>query len=160
MTLNRYATALLSFAVTIVGALVLIPADGFDLAAGIGLAVLAITTGAQLGLPLAPTRWQGLFKTGAVAVAAVLQALVPLLTGGVFNHVTIGLLVLTGLQAIAGEIGIQVRQTAALIDARDSNVITSLPVTATPPEIVTQEDLAVAAADTPALASAPTPSPV
>lgn len=159
MTINRYLTALLSFAVAVVGALVLIPVDSFDFTAGVGLALLAVITATQLGLPLAPTRWQGLFKTGAAVIVALLQGIVPLVTGGTYNHITIGLFVLAGLQVLAGEIGIHVRQTAALIDARDSKVITALPASATPLAIQSQDDVVVAAADTAVLANVPTPSP-
>lgn len=106
---NRYTAAFLSFALVIVGALVTIPSGAFDVTAGIQLAILGVTAAVTLFLPLSPTRWRGLFKTGSAAVLALLQALMPLILGGVYDRVTIGLVVLAILQAISAEMGVQMR---------------------------------------------------
>jgi hypothetical protein len=125
MTLNRYAAALISFGIIIVGALVAIPDGEFGVTAGIQLGILAISTAATYFIPLAPIRWQGIGKTGTAVALAALQALIPLITGGIYNRITIGLVVLAIVQALGTEFGVGIRKTAALIDARESGVITN-----------------------------------
>lgn len=131
-TSSRFLAAFLSFALTLVGALVTIPSGALNWQAGVQLVILGISTAVVLLLPLAPSaQWQGILKTGAAVVLAVLNGLTPLLLGGKYDHTTIGLIVLAGLQAVASEIGVQVR-TAPLIDATKTNVVTTLAPASTP----------------------------
>lgn len=149
MTTNRFLAALLSFALILVGAIVAIPAGEFDWKAGIQLAILGVSTGATLGLPLIPSiRWQGILKTGVPVLLALLSAVTPLIVGGKYDHVTVGLFVLGIMQALASEVGIMIRKTAAAADMQlTAAVDESKDLTPA------QRDAALATTDQPALAA-------
>lgn len=112
MVLNRYLTALLSLAITILTALVLIPSDQFHLGDPVvgQLIIMALAAIGTYIVPLLSGRWAGGLKTGLVILAAILSFLWPLLIGG---HLPSGMqwvmIILTGLQALATEVGVQVR---------------------------------------------------
>lgn len=113
MTLNRYSAALFAFALALVGAIVAIPAGSFDWKAGIQLGILGITTASTLGLPLVGVRWRASLKVLAAVFLTVLSALTPLIVGGEYNHVTIGLIVLSVLQVVSAQLGVAIRQDSA-----------------------------------------------
>jgi hypothetical protein len=109
-TSNKFLAAFLSFALVIVGALVTIPSGALDWKAGIQLGIIGLSAGVTLLLPLVPSlKWQGILKTGIPVLLAVLNGVTPLILGGRYDHATIGLIVLNGLQVLASEIGVQVR---------------------------------------------------
>lgn len=114
MTINRYWAALLTFALALVGAIVVIPSGALDWKAAVQLGILGVTTATTVGLPLLPegSRWRGAIKVGSAIVLAVLSALTPLILGGVYDHVTIGLIALSVLQVIAGQVGVVIRADA------------------------------------------------
>lgn len=109
-TSNKFLAAFLSFALVLLGALVSIPQGAFTWQAGIQIGILAVSTGATLGLKLVPSvKWQGVLKTGSAVILAILSGLTPLILGGKYDHVTIGLIVLAVVQVVASEIGVQAR---------------------------------------------------
>jgi len=110
MTINKYLAGLLSFALVILGALVAIPSGALDWKAAIQLAIVGVSAAITLLVPLVPSvKWQGILKTGIPVLLTVLNGLTPLIVGGVYDHVTIGLIVLNGFQVLASELGVQVR---------------------------------------------------
>jgi hypothetical protein len=107
--IKQYLAALLSLAITVLTALVAIP--HIDLTSGIQLAILGVSTLTTLWLPLLKNaKWQAALKTLSVLVLAALSGLTPLITGGTYDHLTIGLFVLNILSALAPEIGVQIRK--------------------------------------------------
>ena len=128
MTINRYWAAFLTFALALVGAIVVIPSGALDWKAAVQLALLGVTTATTVGLPLLPegSKWRGFWKIGAAVVLAVLSALTPLIVNGVYDHVTIGLIVLSVLQVIAGQVGVTIRE-----DAKKREDLSRLPVVKT-----------------------------
>ncbi len=139
MTTHKYSAALLSFALVLVGALVAIPRGAFDWQAAIQLAILGVSTGVTLFAPLAPGKWQGAIKTSSAVVLAILSGLTPLILGGVYDHVSIGLIVLAAFQALGSEIGVQARTDPSAVP---------LPVVSTDVESVPQVQAEVQAAVT------------
>jgi hypothetical protein len=113
-TSNKFLAAFLSFALVIVGALVTIPSGALDWKAAIQLGIIGLTAAVTLLLPLVPSaKWQGVLKTGIPVLLAILNGLTPLILTGRYDHATIGLIVLNGLQVLASEIGVQARIAAA-----------------------------------------------
>lgn len=117
-TSNRFLAAFLSFALVIVGALVTIPSGSLDWKAGVQLGIIGLSAGVTLLLPLVPSlKWQGILKTGIPVLLAILNGLTPLILAGRYDHATIGLIVLNGLQVLASEIGVQVRTFPTIVPA-------------------------------------------
>jgi hypothetical protein len=106
---KKYLSALVSLLITLGGALVIIPSGHLDWQAGVQLGILGVTTLTTLWLKLLPVKWQSVLKTGSAIVLAILGGLTPLILGGVYDHTTIGIIVLSVLQVIAPELGTLVR---------------------------------------------------
>jgi hypothetical protein len=75
-------------------------------------------------LPLMPGKWAGAAKTGAAIVAALATAVVPYALQGHLTPEQIMVVAIAVLNALGVEVGVQARKT--FIDARDTNVVTSL----------------------------------
>lgn len=156
--INRFLPPLLSTAILLFGGIQTAWADG-RLTTEELILLIPILAGAivTFWVPLFRGFWAGLWKTGAAALGALATLLLSLFVyGGVPAEawVVFGLAV---LNALATEIGVQVRQVAALVDARDSTSAPT-PAPAAARELATSE-LADAAADTRALESATPPLP-
>lgn len=156
--LNRFLPPLLTTAILLFGGLQTALADSVltteELILLLPILASAIVT---YWVPLVQVAWAGVLKTGAAGLGALATLLLSLFVyGGVPAQawIVFGLAV---LNALATEIGVQVRQAAALIDARDTNDITSLPAASV--RGLEQADLVAAAADTRALETATPPVP-
>lgn len=110
MTLNRYAAALLSIAIVILTAFVAIPADQLGPVTVGQLVVLGAGSIVTYLVPLLDGFWAGLFKTGAAIVAAVATAAIPLFTTGQITTVQVVVVILAALNALAVEVGVQIRK--------------------------------------------------
>lgn len=139
--LKQYGTALLSLAITLVTAIVAIPSGHLDWQNYIQIGLLGVTTLTQLWLPLLPSGWQAALKTISAVVIAVLSGLTPLILGGVYDHATIGIILLNVLQAVSGEVGVIVR--------------TNVPTGATVPKHVAAQVASAAPGGTPVQPSGP-----
>ena len=128
MVLNKYSAALLQIAIIVIGAYSLLQTP-VSPAAAWGLLVLGAQAVITYLVPLLSGRWAGGFKTGASIVIAVVGTLIPLIAqGGHLLPSQWAILILSGLNALAAEIGVQIRlDTPPLIDARVNNNVTSLP---------------------------------
>lgn len=118
---RKYAAALLPAAIVLLGALQTALADSVIDATEGGqlLALLAGVGGAYL-VPLLHGAWAGALKTGFASLAAIATLVIPFITG--FSWQALVIIFLAVLQAIATEVGVNVR--TELIDARDTNNIT------------------------------------
>lgn len=125
---KKYATALLSLFVIVVGALqaamldnVFAPDEGGQLLALTAFGVVTFI------VPLTAGLWAGVLKTGASVVGAVATLVVPLiLNSGELSAQNWIIIVAAIINALATELGVQIRKDP-LIDARNTNKVTSLP---------------------------------
>lgn len=125
---QRYAPALISFAVLVFGAIQTAAATGpFNLVVILQLVALAVGTGSTYFLPLVDTKWQGAFKTGVELVTTAVALVLPF---AVVGHITGPqiLLVIVGLiKAIGAQLGVAIRvdpQVAPVSAAGVFNVTT------------------------------------
>lgn len=108
--MSKYAAALLSALIIIVTALAAIEVYTVDAIAQI--IVLAAGTITTYFVPLVDRRWAGMLKTGAALVAALAAALAPLIVSGTYTPQALLVVVLAGLNVLAVELGVNVRQDA------------------------------------------------
>jgi hypothetical protein len=107
-TLRTYLAALLPAAIILLGALQVALTDNvIDQVEAGQLIVAAAGVVTTYLVPLFGGIWAGLFKTGAATLAAVGTLIIPLVFG--FSWAALVIVALTALQAIATEIGVQVR---------------------------------------------------
>jgi hypothetical protein len=128
MVLNKYSAALLQIAIIVIGAYSILQTPVSAIAAW-GLVVLAAQAVVTYLVPVLTGRWAGGFKTGAAIVIAVVGTLIPLIAqGGHLLPSQVAILILSGLNALAAEIGVQIRldtaSTGALVG---HNNVTTLP---------------------------------
>ncbi|MEX1078870.1 MAG: hypothetical protein WED09_07165 [Homoserinimonas sp.] len=110
MILNKYLAALLSIGIVVLTAFIAIP-EADRTPATIGqLVILALGAIVTYLVPLLESRWAGLFKTGSAVVAAVIAAAIPFLTAGGITAVQVAVVALAALNALAVEVGVQVRK--------------------------------------------------
>lgn len=111
MVLQKYSAALLNVAVVLVTA-VATTLHGSVTATGlVQLALIAAGAVGTFLVPLASGKWAGLFKTGVAVIAAILTAVLPLITQGHLTAANVATVILAGLSALATEIGVQIRTT-------------------------------------------------
>ena len=111
MILNRYAAALLSIAVVVVGAFTAIPEGQVSPTAILQLAIIAVGSVVTYLVPVVQgSKWAGVLKTGAAIIAAVLTAVVPFVNNGHITATQIGLVILAALNALAVEVGVNIRR--------------------------------------------------
>ena len=103
---QRYATALLSLAVVLTTAFIALP--DFGLISVFQFLVLALGAVITYAVPVLPAGWRGAFKTGAAVAAAVLTAVIPLVSE-TWNAQTIAVVVLVGVNALANHLGDKIR---------------------------------------------------
>lgn len=125
MILNKYLTAILTLAITLLTAFLAIPEDQRTPETMWQLALLALGAVVTFIVPLLERRWAGLLKTGAAVAAGVIGALIPLLSTGTLTGTQILVLILAGLNALAVEVGVQVRNDtrAAIVEYADGSPV-------------------------------------
>ena len=113
--MSKFASALLSVTIILITALAAVEEYTVDAIAQIVILLAgAIVT---YIVPLVEGKWAGRLKTGAAIVAAVAAALAPLLISGAYTPQAIFVVILAGLNALAVEVGVGIRQDADAIRA-------------------------------------------
>lgn len=108
-SLRTFAAALLPAAFLILGAVQVAIADNrIDEVEGGQLIALAAGPVFQYFLPLLPGKWAGGLKTGFAVLAAIATLIIPLVIG--FTWQALVLVGLAAVQALATEIGVQLRK--------------------------------------------------
>lgn len=106
--LRHYAAAVLPAIIILLGALQVALADGvIDVTEGGQLIALVAGVGGTYLVRIIDGPWQGAFKTGFAILAAVATLIIPLVIG--FTWQALVIVALAALQALATEIGVQVR---------------------------------------------------
>lgn len=110
MVVNKYLAALLSIGIVVLTAFVAIP-EGERNPATIGqLAILALGAIVTYLVPLLESRWAGALKTGAAVAAALIAAIIPFWAEGAITAIQVAVVALAALNALAVEVGVQVRK--------------------------------------------------
>lgn len=110
--MSKYLAALLSAIITIITALAAVEVYTID--AIVQLIILAAGTITTYFVPLVDGRWAARLKTGTALVTALLTALAPLIVSGAFTPQAILVVILAGLNALAVQLGVDVRVDAIL----------------------------------------------
>jgi hypothetical protein len=128
LAVNQWLAGLLTLAITLLTAIQVMPEDAWtDAPSVLQFAALAISSILALVLKLGRGRWPGVFKTGAAVALALIGAAMPLVIQGWFLTPSQWLLlVIAGLNALAIELGVQVRQTSVKQAVADPNIPTAV----------------------------------
>ena len=115
MALNKYLAALLTLAITVLTAAVAIPEEAWHDAATIWqFAGLVVSTIVTIFLPLSRGSWAAALKViGSLVAAAVANVIAFLTSGGDWGFTQWLLIGLAILNALAAEIGVNVRLDSA-----------------------------------------------
>lgn len=118
-TFKRFAASLLPFLVLVLTAFTVIPEAAYvEPATWIQFASLLVANAVALVVPLADSKWRGLYKTGGTIIVAILGAVLTFIVQGEFTVANVVLVVIAGLSALASEIGVQVRTAPAVDTAK------------------------------------------
>jgi len=115
MVLQKYAAALLSIAIVVLTAFVAIPQNDLTPTALAQLGILGLGSVVTYLVPLLDKAWAGALKTGAAVIAAILAAVIPFLTTGEITMAQIAIVILAGLNALAVEVGVQIRKEPLIV---------------------------------------------
>jgi len=107
---QKYATAIFSLAVLVIGALQVAVATGITPTAIAQLIVLALGGVITYVVPLVPGKWAGLLKTGIAILAAVIVLVIPYITAGHITLDQILLVVVGAINAAATQLGVNIRK--------------------------------------------------
>lgn len=113
MVISRWLTAFLQLAIVTGTALVATLDKPLNAPAIVQLALLVAGAVGAIFVPLLDSAWQGALKTGVAIVIAALTALAPFLLQGHLSPQNWVVVVLAALNAVATEVGVQVRSDAA-----------------------------------------------
>lgn len=108
---QKYAAALLPFFIIVVGGLQpLFASDDIDWRAVTQFALLVLGAVVTFIVPLVPGPWKGALKTGVQVLVVILTALIQFLIPSGFDPAAgVQLIVVAVLQALAVELGVQIR---------------------------------------------------
>jgi len=107
---QKYATAIFSLAVLVIGALQVAVATGITPTAIAQLVVLTLGGVITYVVPLVPGKWAGLLKTGIAILAAVIVLVIPYITAGTITLDQILLVVVGAINAAATQLGVNIRK--------------------------------------------------
>ena len=107
---QKYATAIFSLAVLVIGALQVAVATGITPTAIAQLVVLALGGVITYLVPLVPGKWSGVLKTGIAILAAVIVLVIPYITAGTITLDQILLVVVGAINAAATQLGVNIRK--------------------------------------------------
>lgn len=113
--LKKYLPPLLQIAITLLGAFVIIPQDQLGWASVVQLGILFAGAVVAYLVPLLDGPWAGGLKTGMTVLIALLSGVGSYIIAGELTPVAVGLVVLGALNALATEIGVEVRKDAKAI---------------------------------------------
>ena len=108
---QKYAAALLPFAVVILTAFQASADDGIDRVEALQLAAIVAANIVVFLVPLLPNGWHGAFKVGAAVIGALVTAWIPIVNNA-WDGGTITVLVLAALNALAVQLGVSIRLSA------------------------------------------------
>jgi len=107
---QKYATAIFSLAVLVIGGLQVAVATGITPTAIAQLVVLALGGVITYVVPLVPGKWSGVLKTGIAILAAVIVLVIPYITAGHITLDQILLVVVGAINAAATQLGVNIRK--------------------------------------------------
>lgn len=113
MVIRKYAVALLSIAVLILGALQVALAGGLTEQEAWQLAALVAGAGVTYWVPLVEAKWAGIWKTGFAIIAAVATTLIPIGIGR-FTAETWIIPIIAAVNVLATEVGVNIRQDSTI----------------------------------------------
>lgn len=117
-TAQKYAPALLSFVVLVVGGLQAAVAAGpLTWVVLVQLAILTVTTGSTYLAPLVGEKWRGAFKTGLELVGVVLVLALPYVALGRITPAEVLLVVVAVIKAGAAQLGVVIRTDPTIAPA-------------------------------------------
>jgi hypothetical protein len=112
---QKYAAALLPFFILVIGASQTVLKEPVDWNAIITFAILVLGAIVTFIVRLLPSRWQGALKTGVAILTTILSALLPfILPGGFDPSVNVPIIIVAVLNALATELGVQIRRDEPL----------------------------------------------
>lgn len=109
MVLQKYATALLSLAVLVLGALATALTGVVSAVDIIQLVTLFLGGIVTFIVPLLAGGWRGGVKTGVAIATTILSAIVPFVVAGHITPAQVVLVVVAAINAAATELGVQIR---------------------------------------------------
>lgn len=131
--MSKYSAALLHILLVVLAALSAALDKGLNLAAGVQLAILVVSSFGVYFLPLVKWKYTGALKVADAAIAAALTALAPLILQGSISGSEWITVALAGLSVVGVALGIDARATNVPAAA----IIQTIPVApsapATPP---------------------------
>jgi len=129
-TLQRYAAVLLPFFVLTVGATDTVLKHPGDLTVTVPFAILVLGAIGTYVAKLLDAKWQGGLKTGIAIATTILSAVLPfILPGGFDPAVSVPVIIVAVLNALATQLGVAIRVDPVLATANAAGVhnISSLP---------------------------------
>lgn len=106
---QRYAPALLSLAVLLLGGYQALAAAGYGLADVLQFAVLATTTITTFAVPLLAARYAGWLKVGLEGLGVLATALIPFVVDGHIDRTQIVVILIAIVKAFAAHWGVAIR---------------------------------------------------
>ncbi len=125
--MSKYSAALLHILLVVLAALSASLDKGLNLAAGVQLAILVVSSFGVYFLPLVNWKYAGVLKVADAAVAAALTALAPLVLQGSITGSEWITVALAGLSVVGVALGVDARATNA------SAIVTLSAAPAVPP---------------------------
>lgn len=134
MLVNKYASAIIGIVFTVLTAFVALPESQRDPATLIGLVLVGLGAVGTFLLPLLKGGWAAGLKVAVAVLAAILSAVIPFLVTGTLTTTQIVIVVLAGVNALAVQVGVDLRQDSrtarhALQDAEGVYKVTGLSAT-------------------------------
>ena len=128
LVLNQWLAGLLTLAITVLTAINLMPEEAWqDPVSVLQFAALVISSIVAVVVKLGTGRWPGVFKTGAAILLAVIGAAIPLVTQGWYLTPAQWILLgIAALNALAIELGVQVRVASAKFGVVSPDVSTAV----------------------------------
>lgn len=109
--MSKYSAALLHILLVVLAALSAALDKGLNLAAGVQLAILVVSSFGVYFLPLVQWKYAGILKVADAAVAAALTALAPLVLQGSISGSEWITVALAGLSVVGVALGVDARAT-------------------------------------------------
>ena len=109
---QKYATALLSLAVTLITALSAAAAGPWSLSVILGIVVVVAQGVVAYIVPLLDGAWQGGLKVGISLVLAAVTTVIPLLTGTAWTFSNTLVVILAVVNALTQQLGVAIRTSS------------------------------------------------
>lgn len=113
MILSKFLVAIIQIAVLVLAALQAALSNGLTVVESLQIVGIGIGAVVTYVVPLLATGWAAAFKVAGAVLGAVIAAAIPL-AAGEWNASTLLIVVLAGLNALATQVGVDVRVQAAI----------------------------------------------